>query len=733
MKKPRNMPGFHAQGKTALAGLVLLFLPSILAAQSPAPETLRKTVSIVRVAIAPEIDGSLDDPAWKDAALIDDLHQYRPTESAEPGEPTRFYLMYDDDFLYIGVRVFESAPDDITARQLLQGGNINNDDSVGLVLDPFDTRRTAYRFMLNPLGIRREGTYDNPTDVSWDWKGIWMAETRLDEHGWTAEMAIPFKTLSFDPARSGWGINFDRRRVRIQERYAWVSRNRNIDPGTTGLITGLYGLSQGYGLDVVPSLVLNDKQDYVNDEGSSGWEPSLNAFYRITPQLTAALTLNTDFSATDVDDQQVNLTRFSLFFPEKREFFLQDSEIFQFGNIEKNGIPFYSRRIGIDDEGQPVNLDAGVKVTGRLGPWSLGFLTVSQDGFETASGEVPKQDLFAGRLARTVLGESSVGLIATYGNASSELGNSLVGVDFRYRNTHLPNDNTLEGELWLQQSSTEGVSSDRTAFGAGIKLSNEDGFWGEAGVRVFEENFNPGIGFLNRANVREYRFKGGYTNWLGRQHVSKFRSYFEVDVFTDTEGKLETREVDFFPMSVLNAVGDRFDLLIASSEEVLTEDFEIVPGVVIPPGDYGFDWLGLEFVAAAHRRFAPAITVQAGDFYDGTRVAATVGAAWRPSPHLNLNLETEWSDVSLPHGDFTTILVRGHFDLAFTAAWAWLNVLQYDSVSREMGVNSRLRWIPRAGNEAFLVFNRGFERDPSGQLRSLHSELVLKISYTFRF
>jgi len=727
------MRDVRARRRTALAALAIVCLPSILAAQSPASETARKTVRVVRVADAPEIDGRLDEPVWLDAALVEDLHQYRPSESAKPSEPTRFYLLYDDDFLYVGVRAFESEPGDITARQLLQGGNINSDDNVGLILDPFDTRRTAYRFMLNPLGIRREGTYDSPTEVSWDWKGIWMAETQLDERGWTAEMAIPFKTLSFDPARSEWGINFDRRMVRIQERDAWVSRNRNIDSGTTGLITGLYGLSQRFGLDAVPALALSSKQDYQNGESSSDWEPSLNAFYRITPQLTAALTLNTDFSATDVDDQEVNLTRFSLFFPEKREFFLQDAEIFQFGNIQKNGIPFYSRRIGIDDEGQPVDIDAGVKVTGRLGPWSLGLLTVRQDGFETAGGEVPKQNLFAGRLSRTVLGESSVGLIVTAGNAGSELENSLAGVDFRYRNTHLPNDNTLEGELWFQQSSTESVSSNQTAFGAGVKLSNEDGFWGEAGVRVFEENFIPGIGFLNRSNVRENRLKGGYTNWLGRQHVSKFRSYFDASLIADTEGKLETREVDFFPIEIVNAVGDRIDLLLATSTEVLTRDFEIVPGVVIPPGEYAFDWLGFDIVAATHRRFAPAVTVQAGDFYDGTRVAATVGAVWRPSPHVGLNLETEWSDVSLPQGNFSTIVVRGHFDLAFTAAWAWLNVLQYDSVSREMGVNSRLRWIPRAGNEAFLVFNRGFERDQSGELRSLHSELILKINYTFRF
>lgn len=723
----------HARRRTALIGLAMVCLPSVLAAQAPASATPRKTVSIVRTAVAPEIDGRLDDIVWSDAALVEDLHQYRPSESAKPSEPTRFYLLYDDDFLYVGVRVFESNPDDITARQLLQGGNISNDDNVGLILDPFDTRRTAYRFMLNPLGIRREGTYDSPTAVSWDWKGIWLAETQLDEQGWTAEMAIPFKTLSFDPARSDWGINLDRRMVRIQERDAWVSRNRNIDSGTTGLVTGLHDLSQGFGLDVVPALILSNTRDHLNDESSFDWEPSLNAFYRITPQLTAALTLNTDFSASDVDDQQVNLTRFSLFFPEKREFFLQDSEIFQFGNIEKNGMPFYSRRIGIDDGGQAVDIDAGVKITGRLGLWSLGLLSVRQDGFETATGDVPKQDLFAGRLSRAVMGESSIGLIVTGGNAGKALENSLVGVDFRYRNTHLPNDNTLEGELWLQQSSTEGVRSDQAAFGAGVKLSNEDGFWGEAGVRVFEENFYPGIGFLNRANVREYRLKGGYTNWLGRRHVSKFRSYFDAAVITDTGGVLETREVDFFPIEILNAVGDRFDLLIASSEEVLTEDFEIVPGVVIPPGDYTFDWLGFDFVAAAHRQFAPAITVQAGDFYDGTRVAATVGAAWRPSPHLSLNLESEWSDVSLPQGNFSTLVVRGHFDLAFTAAWAWLNVLQYDSVSDEMGVNSRLRWIPRAGNEAFLVFNRGFERDRSGKLRALHSELILKASYTFRF
>lgn len=706
--------------------------PGFVAAQDTAATT-RKVAAIPRTETAPEIDGEISEAAWEDASVVEDLHQYRPQEGADPEHKTRFLFMFDDDFLYVGARAYDSDASAITARQMVQGATIGNDDSISLILDPFNSRRTGYRFMLNPLGVRREGTYDTPTEISWDWKGIWDARTQIDEHGWTAEIAIPFKTLSFNPNNGSWGVNFDRRTVRIQERSAWVSRNRTINASTSGLISGFNGLSQGLGLDVVPSISLISSRDIEVASPTFDAEPSLNVFYKITPSLTAALTLNTDFSATEVDDQEVNLTRFSLFFPEKREFFLQDADMFQFGNIDQNGMPFYSRRIGIDDDGQPVNLIGGAKLTGRMGPWSIGVLNVLQDEFETATAVVPETNLFVGRITRTVLGESSIGMIVTDGSASTDADNTLVGVDFRYRNTKLPNGKVLDGELWYQKSNTEGLTGNDSAWGAGVALSNENGFWGDTGIRVFDENYFPGIGFLNRPGVREYHLNGGYNKWLNGRRIDRFKSFVEARFTTDAGGSLESREIDLFPISILNPKGDKTELVISNTKEVLTQDFEIVPGVIIPPGTYTFSQIGAELAWASHRKFSPTLKLEAGEFYGGDQINTTVGAAWRPSEHLLVDIEAEWSDTKLPYGDFLTTLYRGKFDIAFNPRWAWLNVIQYENVSGELGLNSRLRWIPEAGREAYFVINHGFIRDSSRSFKTLTSEIVLKINYTFRF
>jgi hypothetical protein len=719
-----------------MAGFAALLIVSSAAFAQTASSGVasRKSVQIARTESAPSIDGQIGESEWSNAAIIDDLHQYRPNEFSEPSQRTTFYLMFDDDFLYVGAKAYESDPSSIVARQLVQGGTLEFDDNIGIILDPFDSHRTGYRFVVNPHGIRAEATYDNPTEHNFDWSGIWKARTSIGPDGWTAEMAIPFKTLNFDPDNGNWGLTVSRRLARKQEGIAWTSHNRDVNPGATGVATGFEGLTQGRGLDIVPTVVLNDSKDFSSNTSTSKLEPSLDVFYKFTPQLTGVLTLNTDFSATEVDDRQINLTRFSLFFPEKRDFFLQDADIFRFGNIEENGIPFHSRRIGLSDEGQPIDLIAGVKLTGRAGPWNVGVLDVLQDDFLQEDGSIVSQsNLFVGRVARNIMGESSIGAIVTSGSATDDTDNLLVGTDFRYRNTEALEGKTIEGELWYQQSDTDGVSGDEGAWGAGIALYNEDGLWGETGVRVFETNFNPALGFVNRTGVREYRLIGGVTKWPNRPRITKFRSFLIANLVTDTDGNLETREFHLFPFSIENQAGDEIELSIRNTKEVLIEDFEIVPGVTIPAGSYSFNQVEIDLSRASHRKFAPALEVEAGDFFDGKRVDTSIGASWRPNEHLYLDFRGVWSDVELPDGEFTTRLYQGRIDYAFNARWAWLNFIQYDNLSEGMSINSRLRWIPEAGREAFFVINRGFIRDSSGSFHSRSSELVLRINYTFRF
>jgi RNA polymerase sigma factor (sigma-70 family) len=330
---------------------VLCLAAVAAAAQDAGP--LRKSVGAVRIEVPPVLDGELDDPAWQEAAVVEDLHVVVSNEFGRPGERSRIYVAFDDDNLYFAARFFDSRPDTIVAKVLSKRDVSFGEDGFSVTLDPYDQGRTGYIFDVNPNGMRSEAIYIDKDRQNWDWEGIWDAAAQIDGEGWTAEVAIPLKTLSFDPARDAWGVNFTRWHGVDSEQYGWMSFNRSQDLSRTGLVTGLAGLQQGHGLDVVPGLRTGATRNHDTDEEDDFLEPSLDVFWKIMPSLTAAVTLNPDFSGTTADTRQINLTRFDLFFPEQRAFFLQDSDIFQFAGLEgQSGIPFFSRRIGLDDSGR---------------------------------------------------------------------------------------------------------------------------------------------------------------------------------------------------------------------------------------------------------------------------------------------------------------------------------------------------------------------------------------------
>jgi hypothetical protein len=512
-----------APGASLLAVLAMLTCPLALLAQSALPAASMKRLEAVRTNVAITIDGRLDEPGWATAAIIEpeDIHQILPVEYSEPTQRTRFLVIYDDDAMYLAADMKDDQPELMTAKVLRQGGNNSwLDDQFNIFLDPFNDKRSGYRFQVNPHGVREEGLFKGADQVQWQWSGIWQAAATQGADGWVAETRIPFKTISFDSGSDTWGLNLNRRVARNNETMGWVSRNRTQSPAISGEITGLTGLRQGLGLDIVPSLTVSERRSFSPRDDVSDAEPSLDVFYKLTPSLNAALTLNTDFSATEVDDRQVNLTRFGLFFPEQRDFFLQDADIYEFGRIgqrsmdspfarplEENALPFFSRRIGLSATGEPVDLEGGGKLSGRVGRWTVGTLAIRQDEFE----DVGPSDLFVGRVAANVLAESAVGLIVTDGDPLSNLDNSVAGVDFRYQNTRLPNGRTLESEAWVQQSSTEGLEGEDGAWGVRAWAPNTAGFKGGVGIKEVQANFNPALGFINRLDIRDYTGELGYT------------------------------------------------------------------------------------------------------------------------------------------------------------------------------------------------------------------------------
>ncbi len=692
----------------------------------------------VRIDSPPVIDGQLDDAVWAMVEPVEDLHQVWPTEYAEPTEDTEIYVLYDANALYIGARLKDKTPEQITAQVLRQGERPNNDDYFAVIISPFNDQRSGYLFEVNPNGVRSEALYQDGNRTQFDWEGIWNASSAIHEDGWVTEIEIPFKSLSFDPRSDTWGINFTRRIGRNREADGWVSRNRSQNPVVSGLAVGFDGLEQGVGLDIIPSVSMVESKDYDPGSSTSNFDPSLDVFYKFTPELTGVLTLNTNFAATEVDDRQTNLTRFSLFFPEKRDFFLQDSDIFEFGGLGRNtganshnGRPFFSRTVGLSEDREPVDLMGGVKLAGRAGPWSLGMLSVRQDATPT----VDATDIFVGRAAMNVLAESTVGMVFTDGDPKSNLDNRVYGVDFQYQNSRLASGRTLEADAWYQRSDTPGLEDNDEAFGFAVRRESFEGFGGFVEYRELQENFNPALGFVNRIGIR--RLSTAVT-YFYRPRNSVVRAFQHRIGYNRTErlrdGQIGSEFLNWRLAEIQNHRGDRVIFSYVPQRENLDENFEINDGIVIPVGDYEWDNFRFEMRTGQQRKVYGSLTYDSGDFYGGTKVTWKPQIAWRPSPHFLFDLSYEVNDIELPEGAFDTRLTSLRAEVVFSSKLAWVNLFQWDNVSNVLGINSRLHWIPRAGQEAFFVINHNLQdEDRDKSFHSQTADLTLKFNYTFRY
>ena len=731
--------------QTIAAALATVIVPigNAQVAEPPAEKEFR----IVRTDTPPVIDGRLDDSVWSRAAVIDDFVVSQPNEGDEPTEYTQVYVLYDSEALYVAARAWMSTPGNVTAQVLRQGESVFPDDDFAIILDPFNNQRSGYFFAVNPNGVREDALYENTTSMEFNWDGIFFASSTQDDDGWTVEVALPFKTLSFDPDNDTWGINFLRRVQRLGEMVMWVARNRALNPSVTGAMVGVRDVNQGRGLDVVPSLSVSHTERHVMSLSNTGFDPSIDVFYKVTPSLNASLTVNTDFSATEVDDRQVNLTRFNLFFPEKRDFFLRDTDIFQFGRITGNqfgevgftaasrasresGRPFFSRKIGLNANGLPVDLNYGGKLSGRIGRWDVGALAIRQDEFEG----IDATDIVVARAAANVLSESSIGFIATKGNPGSNLDNSVLGVDFRFLNTRLPGGRIARGDAWFLDSESEKLDGDSAAFGLGVQLPNPTGWQGGFDLREIEEHYDPALGFVDRRGVRDFNLAVGYTH---RPREGFLRAVFagvdtqQVDLL---EGGLQSKIIQFRLFEAEGRRNDEFGVNYTSSTEVLHRPFEISPGVVIPGGEYSFDQYGFNVRTAGQRPGMVIGGIQAGQFFDGDILNIRTQVSWNASRHLRATAGYDYNEIDLPQGAFETRLVSLRMDLIFSSKWSWVNLVQYDNVSETAGLNSRVEWIPAPGREGYIVLNhnagdieRGDRFDP------ISSDLAVKFSYTFRF
>jgi hypothetical protein len=681
------------------------------------------------------IDGKLDEPAWKEAAPIGNLTQVLPKEGERPTERTEVRVLVDNDALYFGITCFDSSPNAIITTQLTRDAELEVDDNISVVIDPFFDQRNGFFFAINPAGARADGQISNSAEfASLDWDGIWNAHARIANDGWVAEIVIPFKTLRFKPGQSVWGLNIQRVIKRYNETDRWSGARRDIwltNLAEAGQLEGLPNVRQGMGLDIRPyGLVLRKEgNDWKADGG-------IDVSKNLAPNLNASLTVNTDFAETEVDARQVNLTRFDLFYPEKRAFFLEGAGVFDVatGNpMMPDLIPFFSRRIGLlEQEGmlKEAPIIAGGKIIGRQSRYNIGFLDVQTDDVEDMG--VDGQNLMAARVSRDFWRQSYVGGIVTRGNPSGLGNNTLVGADARFATSSFRGDKNLSLSLFAFRTDDE--FSDTSDYAAGFSIDYPNDRWfANLNWKQIGEGFSPALGFVPRTGIRKTNAMFMFRPRPEKAGIRQFTFHAFPEFITNLDNRVDNWRVDISPFEVEFNSGDLFEFQIVPEFERLPFAFPISKGVTVPAGSYQFTRYGVSVESATKRRWVVNFESSFGNFYNGTRRDLEFELTLKPGRHLLLGLGAVRSDVDLKEGKFFTQIFSLQANYNFTSNVSLANLVQYDNESRILGFQTRFRWILKPGNDLFLVLNRGWEKTFDQGYVPSFDRGTIKLQYTFRF
>ncbi len=709
----------------------LPFLPGWVALDRPSSDQNR-VVEAIRVQKGPKIDGRLDDEVWKNIPNGGPLIQVTPLTGEEPTEETIFKICYDDENIYVGVLCYDSEPDKVLAREMALDGRVGSDDYVEMIFDTFHDRRNGYFFRANPLGGRYDALVTNNSNFNYSWDGVWTVKGQLHDQGYSLEFVIPLKSLSFNPNSSTWGFNITRNIKRKFERNRWSGAQPEYRTSTVseaGTLSGLKGLKQGIGLELTPYILGKISHDDNANDTDGEFETGGEVRYRITPNLQASLSYNTDFAETEVDSRRVNLTRFPLFFPEKRDFFLEDSGIFDFANLDDDEfLPFFTRRIGLSSSGTPVPIIMAGKVTGRIQDYNIGVIDALLDDHDSFD----EKNVFVGRVSKNVLEQSTVGALTTIGSPDSNDENAVVGGDFNYRTSKFLGDQIFTSSAYLLSSFTESYKSeDNLAFGGHVGLPND---LYEAGFTFFQvdQDYNAGLGFVPRKGVRYY---SGNFSFEPRPEAEWLRKYFFIyntKYVTDLSNRIDTARHRLTPVYLLFESGEELYFRAEREYDAPEEDFEISEGVTIPAGRYWWDEMSVGWETASKRFFELEGAFTFGEFYTGHRKSFDFDLDLKPFKYARVSLGYGLNRIYLDEGDFETRLGRVRLQINFNPDLIWYNLVQYDNVSDSVGFNSRLFWEFRPGSRAYLVLNQGYDRD-NGNLDLGMSELSMKVSMSFRF
>ncbi len=736
---------------------VLILISAIVSAPLSAPAQeeesgLRRSVrsaTVTTITSEISVDGVLEEREWLTAPNIGELTQREPVTGERPTEKTEVTLLHDANFLYIGVLAYDREPEGIVGTQMARDANLDSDDRIEIVLDTYRDQRNAFYFATNPVGALVDGLLFANGQSNMNWDAVWEVRTRRTDQGWSAEFAIPFKSLGFAPGGTVWGFNISRRILRKVEEARWTGARLETQfhqVSEAGEITNLDGITQGVGLDIRPFLGGRWLHTRANANDTIAGKPGLDLSYNFTPNLKLTATVNTDFGETEVDARQINLSRFSLFFPEKRSFFLEDAGVFAFSNTSVSPppylapprlevIPFFSRQIGLLD-GKEVPIDFGTKLTGRVGRMDVGVLNVRTRDLP----EVDAKNFFVGRAKWNLLEQSYIGGIITDGNPSRSTSSQTFGTDLRLATSQfLGSSNNLIFNAYALKSKNEHISNRDATYGLSVDYPN-DRVEMELTWREVQENFNPSLGFVGRRNLRLLRIGGRFNP---RPEAFLDIQQMFMGAFYNRFTRLDNGEVESWNLHVAGPIdwhfrsGDALHAVFWPSVayERLFTPFEIFPGVTLPPGEYRFTRFENTAASAARRRLQVFATWTLGNYWSGTAKEFEARITYKIPPWFTITVNTSQTFARLPEGNFVARILSGQVNYTASPFLSFSNLIQYDNRSRNLGWQSRTRWILRPGNDLFFVFSRGWRQDPDAdfRFREQESKLSAKLQYTFRF
>lgn len=692
------------------------------------------------------LDGNLDEAVWQRAIPATDFRQRDPDNGQPATERTEVRIVFDRDRLILGITCFDSEPDRLLGNQLQRDQDFSADDRFMIGLDPYLDGRTGYFFEINPAGamgdglVSGQGSDEFGATMNKSWDGIWLARVRRTPQGWTAEVEIPFRTLNFNPASTTWGANFQRTVRRKQEESLWVGWQRNeglLRMSNAGRLDGLTDISQGVGLDIKPYAIgaLSSEPGFGRSATIGDGDAGVDLFYNITPGLRAIFTVNTDFAETEVDDRQVNLTRYPLFFPEKREFFLAGANYYEFP-ATRDMPPFFSRRIGLSD-GHPQSIVFGTKLLGQMGAFDVGGLHVRTATDRERSR--PGEDFSVVRLRRRLARQSYIGALYTRRAVVSAEGDAgdqqTMAADVMLSTPSFRGKYNLEGVAWAARTTPlDSVARGSSAYGARVGFPNNPWFAG-ASFREVGRAYDAASGFTARRGYRQWSPGLSYNPTLSG-HALVRNLFFEADsVFiADLDHGLITRLYLVTPVALNFHSGDSLSFQLASVTERLERDFEMSEGVLLPFGSR-YAWMERRFAAelAAQRPLSGSLRFTDGGFFSGSRREYRLDLNVRPRTGVNIGLQAEYNDVDLAEGAFITRVFRLNARTQFSPWISLANNVQYDSETRGLGWQLRFRWILEPGDDIFFVYTNNWLDDVGPtRYRVLDRRTAIKVVKTWR-